>query len=427
MDKIKVIFYGAGSYLARNLRRLNKLGYEPACVCDADRSKWNKSFCGHADLIVLSLDEALAKFPDCKLYVTVDSNAMGTVLHYLSIERGIAIEKIVNWAPIEYRLGCNDLETTIKFRSKRVFVRCYWRRPGIDRSDDTASDIRRFNAWREQTIQAIRDGEPTPCDGCNNLKQGWYLVSRQMTSLQVSESDEYSFCNFNCCYCFNKARNKNLDPAKLPYTDEQLEVLRYVSENISEKNLELQFSTGEITVHPNRDKFLKLFHGYETLLFTNAAVYNEQIAALMELGLMTIVVSMDCGTPETFFRIKSVDCYDRVCANLNRYAATGGCVILKYIMLLGINDNETESDGFVDLAARLGAVIQLSNDTRTKCAVLPRNALRIVCRVASRAREKNLLIIHEKEVFSETDNNTISEVLISDAGKLQNTRIHSSI
>jgi len=190
-----------------------------------------------------------------------------------------------------------------------------------------------------------------------------------------------------------------------------LDVLRYVSENINDRDLELQFSTGEIMVHPNRGKIIEMFGGYRTLLFTNAAIYSEQLAALMEQGLLTIMTSMDCGTPETFQRIKSVDCFDVVCANLTRYAATGGCVVLKYIMLPGINDSEPETDGFIELAAKLGAVVQLSNDTRTRRAPLPEDALRVACRLASRARDNNLLVIHETDVFSETDNASITKAL----------------
>jgi molybdenum cofactor biosynthesis enzyme MoaA len=412
---MKAIFYGAGAYLARNLRRLSVSGYEPVCVSDADQRKWHKPFCGRVELSVLPLDEAIEKFPGCDLLlVTVDNNAMGAVLRYLTAERGIASEQIVNWSPIEYRLGCSDLETTVKFRSKRVFARCYWRRPGIDRSSDIMGDIRRFGEWRDQTIQDLKYGKPTPCDGCEKLKEGWCLTDRKLTTLQISESDEYSFCNFNCCYCFTRARNRDLDPSKLPDTDEQLDVLRYVSENMHDRNLELQFSTGEITVHPNRDKIIDLFKAYKTLLFTNAAIYNEQIAALMAQGLLSIVVSMDCGSAETFRRIKSVDCYEAVRENLERYAATGGCVILKYIMLVRINDNEREVDGFVDLAAKLGAVVQLSNDTRTKRATLSDNALDMVCRIASCARKRNLLVIHEREVFAESDNTVIARTIRDD-------------
>jgi hypothetical protein len=200
--------------------------------------------------------------------------------------------------------------------------------------------------------------------------------------------------------------------------DEQLDVLKYVSENMGDRDLEMQFSTGEIMVHPNRDKIIEMLQGYRTLLFTNATIYSEKLASLMEQGLLTIMTSIDCGTPETFRRIKSVDCFDKVCCNLARYAATGGCVVLNYIMLPGINDTEAEADGFVDLAAKLGAVVQLSNDTRTKRVPLPEGALGTACRIASRAKENNLLVIHETDVFSESDNEAISDALSMNAGPL---------
>lgn len=408
---MQVIFYGAGSYLARNLQRLTKEGYIPVCVCDADTTKQYKPFNGRAELLVLPLEEALKLYPESKIYVTVDHRAMGEVLHHLIADIGLPIERIINYAPIEYRLGCHDLETTIKFRSKRIFVRCYWRRPGIDRSHDMAEDLRKFGEFRKTLITNINAGKETPCMGCENLRLGWYLKERALTDVQLSESDEYSFCNLNCCYCFNKARNKKFDSNKLPDSDEQLEALEYISKNRNYQQLELQFSTGEITVHPHRARLLELFWQYQTLLFTNAVVFNQQICDLMQAGKLSIVVSMDCGTRESFAKIKSVDCYDQVCANLVQYAATGGCIILKYIMLPGINDNERDCEGFIELAIRLRAVVQLSNDTRTRRAVLPSNALSIVCCLAAGARENNLLVIHEKDVFAEADNMVIENAI----------------
>ena len=260
------------------------------------------------------------------------------------------------------------------------------------------------------TITAIRDGQPSPCDGCEYLKPGWYPVKQRLTSLQVSDSNEHSYCNFNCTYCFVHAKNK--PPREIPLEeDEQLKVLRYVSENLPGQALELQFSTGELTVHPHREEILAHFEHYQTMLFTNAGIYNEKIAALMAEGKLSIVVSMDSGTGETFRTIKGVDLYDQVCENLRRYAATGGCIALKYIMLPGINDNAADADGFLNLAADLGAVVQLSNDTRTKCAPLSGRARDIVCRIAEGARRANLLVIHEHEVFAPVDNDRIAEVL----------------
>lgn len=410
-----VIFYGAGPYLAKNLKRLRNEGYVPACVCDIDQTKHHRAFCGLGELQVLPLNEALEQHPELPIYVTVDHTALGNVLHYLTAECNIQAERIVNHVPIEYRKGCAELETSIKFRTKRIFIRCYWRRPGIERGDNIGQDIQRFDKWRNDTVEAIRLNRPSPCDGCEFLKMGWYPVNRQLTSLQVSDSSEHSYCNFNCCYCFAPARNKKTEELP-PEEDEQLDVLRHVSETLTGQALELQFSTGELTVHPHRDEILEHFRHYQTTLFTNAGIYNEKIAGLMSQGLLSIVVSMDSGTGETFRRIKNVDHYEQVCENLERYADTGGCIVLKYIMLPGLNDNAADADGFIALAARLGAVVQLSNDTRNRCAALPERAQRIICRLAEKARENDLLVIHEREVFSPVDNRAIAEVLKGDAG-----------
>lgn len=423
--KKEVIFYGAGPYLAKNIKRFYNENFNPVCACDADSAKQHRAFCGHDELIVLPLKEALERYPDQPIYVTVDHTTIGNVLHYLTAECGIPQERILNYLPIEYRLGCPELETSIKFRTKRIFIRCYWRRPGIERGTDTGEDIRRFDNWREEAIAAIREGRSSPCDGCEYLKPGWYPAERQLTSLQISDSNEHSYCNFNCTYCFAPARNK--PPVECTEeVDEQLDVLRHVSDTLVGKTLELQFSTGELTVHPHREEFLELFQNYRTTLFTNAGIYHEKIAELMSQGLLSLVTSMDSGTAETFHKIKNVDCYEQVCDNLLRYASTGGCIVLKYIMLPGLNDNDADADGFIDLAVRLGAVVQLSNDTRTRCALLPKKARRTVCRLTENARKHDLLVIHEREVFSAEDNAVIREVL-SGHGRAEDSRFDAGL
>ena len=69
----EVIFYGAGPYLAKNLKRLRKEGYAPVCVCDIDDTKRNRPFCGQDGLQVLLLDEALERFPGEPFNVTLIS------------------------------------------------------------------------------------------------------------------------------------------------------------------------------------------------------------------------------------------------------------------------------------------------------------------------------------------------------------------
>ena len=63
---------------------------------------------------------------------------------------------------------------------------------------------------------------------------------------------------------------------------------------------------------------------------------------------------MDAGTLETFYKIKGVDCYGRVCDNLRKYATqTDNAIMLKYVFLPGINDNKIDVNGFFELATEL--------------------------------------------------------------------------
>lgn len=110
-----VIFYGAGPYLAKNLKRLRNEGYAPVCVCDIDQTKHHRPFCGRKDLQILPLAEALERYPEVPLYITVDHTALGNVLHYLTAEQDISAERILNYVPISTGWAARSLKHQSNF------------------------------------------------------------------------------------------------------------------------------------------------------------------------------------------------------------------------------------------------------------------------------------------------------------------------
>lgn len=70
----EVIFYGAGRNAKDNIEKWIGAGIVPLCFVDNDILKQNKKFCSYD---VLSLVDAIKKYPDCVFYITlIASNAI---------------------------------------------------------------------------------------------------------------------------------------------------------------------------------------------------------------------------------------------------------------------------------------------------------------------------------------------------------------
>ena len=93
-------------------------------------------------------------------------------------------------------------------------------------------------------------------------------------------------------------------------------------------------------------------------------IYDKSIAEILAGNRGYLVVSVDAGTRETFYKVKGVDAFDRVCDTLRRYSdKSEKAIYLKYIFLPGVNDNKAEVDSFFALATDVKAArVIISSD-----------------------------------------------------------------
>ena len=78
--------------------------------------------------------------------------------------------------------------------------------------------------------------------------------------------------------------------------------------------------------------------------------YSPVIAKGISTGQLSVVVSIDSSSRETYKKIKQIDAFNKVCANLKKYAKAqkrSFNVISKYIIIPGINDNTEEIDNWL--------------------------------------------------------------------------------
>jgi molybdenum cofactor biosynthesis enzyme MoaA len=169
--------------------------------------------------------------------------------------------------------------------------------------------------------------------------------------------------------------------------------------------MDIILASGEISVSPYCDKVLEIIarNQWSANIFTNASVFNQKLADLMSLGLAQIQVSMDAGTQETFAAIKRLDCWNKVVANLRKYALSAKSqkqIALKYILLPGINDNAADVDGFVELAHQLRASVFISSDSTKVNEPLHRDTINIALRLVQMCKEKKIETFLVSEFFN---------------------------
>jgi MoaA/NifB/PqqE/SkfB family radical SAM enzyme len=100
--------------------------------------------------------------------------------------------------------------------------------------------------------------------------------------------------------------------------------------------------------------------GAIVLFNSNAITLGDRLGrALIDAGLDELRVSLDATTPETYARIRGVDAFARVVANLERFAATKRELRASWpqvsLWFTALRDNIQEIPGLVPLARRVEA------------------------------------------------------------------------
>jgi sulfatase maturation enzyme AslB (radical SAM superfamily) len=189
------------------------------------------------------------------------------------------------------------------------------------------------------------------CYGCPYRKLEKWNTEYLFTNIHFNHS---LLCNLNCQFCVQRPgpiEDKTPRYMALPV------VQSLVSGRLLSPNAYIFWAGGEPTFLPDFEESLNLMVSYGTTLneiATNATILSNAILRnLGPNGRVTLKTSVDCGTRETFHRLKQNDLFDKVWEHLGAYAATGGSVGAKYIISKD-NYQKRELDGFIDHALRFG-------------------------------------------------------------------------
>jgi len=311
-------------------------------------------------------------------------------------------------------IPCHRLKSHIVFYGRHLAFCCGdgGRKcgPRWDWGGDGIESIEDFFSKREllyQELNGLREIDLLrPCIGCRDLKEG--KEPEDVVTLGKIDFLNYgfipTFCQCSCIYCSFvgcELDNGHRLAKEAGFAAKFADVMNYLEKNaLLSDRFSIQVASGEITAHPERDELLRIVMKYPCHWFTNAFIYDEVIADNLRCNkTSSICVSLDCGTSETFKRIKGYNMFEKVIGNLRKYNERGK-IIIKYIVIPGINDSLPDYNGIIALLKTLNqAELSLSRDTFTN--LLPFEVLESSALLYSMCKVNNIRITGD--MFSKTE------------------------
>ena len=260
---------------------------------------------------------------------------------------------------------CHKLETSLHFLPKDIKFCCSCAEgPGISLENFNKINKKAIEKEKVKYINSLKNGEiPKQCQGCNEYKEVFGPEKNFFEALFEKKKkypvsyiivDHYKQCDCNCIYCSQKIIYKGevKNYSLLPLI-KQL----YANNMIDNNNLKVEFQGGNISCLNEFDLLLEEFKKHNCTNFailTNGIKYMPQLENLSNNPESFVCVSLDCGTKETFQKIKNVDAFEQTIENIKKLRDNSNLsLMLKYIVIKGINDNPEELKSFLNISKDL--------------------------------------------------------------------------
>lgn len=213
-----------------------------------------------------------------------------------------------------------------------------------------------FNLMNKEDLSNL------PCEGCFFLRSRTEndVVYDKFTLLNLSH---WTQCNCGCIYCARMYDSKGEITTKKQKSKsyDMLPVLKglYKNELLDRENLTVVFQGGDISVLKEFELLVKecLKNGVKKFeILTNNIIYQPIIKKLIDNDKTVLYTSLDCGSRETYKKLKRVDKFEDCVKNLRKYSKSRSNppIVVKYILVERFNDNNEEITHFLNLMSDIG-------------------------------------------------------------------------
>ena len=356
-----IIYYGFGKNLSDFEHEFLEETGLPICIVDRNEKFHNKIVkLGGKEVPIYSLKYTMEHYPEADYDITLAEHNIPGVYKYLQCE-GVSLAHLHCFGGKIYCLGCFDLNYYSYISSVDVracahppYMKSFYYKNEIVTEEDVRETVAQFEQWRVETMEKLRRGEKTPCDGCSALHWGFFTKEPKVQVLGVGPNFKGGTkCNCNCFYC-----NQN----EVIREESHQELYNYDIHRIAGElypDLEnIILADGEPSLLPKLDDLCTLADekGWSINFNSSGIKYSQKLSETMAKNPRSnLCVALDSGTAETYEKIKRVKTFNRVVENLHKYHEAGVRIFLKYILIPTINDNLDDINKFIEIAKGVGA------------------------------------------------------------------------
>lgn len=224
--------------------------------------------------------------------------------------------------------------------------------------------IDKFIEQRNKLIEEMKNGNaPKYCEKCIYLKniEDYSQIDDKINNIEIYHWHQ---CNCACFYCSNRkyTKLKITRWKKINGTTKVLPKLRELKKRgLFAQKVHVTTVGGEPTILGEFKDILKFFieNKFDVSILSNGILYENLISESINTNIDSyLTISLDCGCKETFKKIKGVDKFDDVVNNIKKYIndtkENSYRVMVKYILLEGVNDNKEEINKWIDICTQIG-------------------------------------------------------------------------
>ena len=214
-------------------------------------------------------------------------------------------------------------------------------------------DMQAWKKLRATAHEELAQGSlPPECKKCPLLQEQKQDAAPEpfFSTINIINSRK---CNIACNFCYLskefRKRDQSFDPHIGMFED-------IVAQGLITTKTSIYWGGGEPALHPSIHELYTLFKkaGCRQHFDTNATIYMNFLESDLSLGKTVLSCSLMTSDPATYKKIMGRDVCSQVWENASRYAASGGDVRAKFVML---PENMGQEDAFIAKCKQLGISI----------------------------------------------------------------------
>lgn len=217
-----------------------------------------------------------------------------------------------------------------------------------------------YKEKRDEIVNLLKKGEiPEICKTCGILSETEWDESIGFSCVEITNRPKCSICN--CIYCIATGADDKVKQYRNSYKPYDIKpvLINLRENNALLPNCKFAINGGEVAEYPKKELkwliYLAIKQNSPISILSSGIKYSKEIEHALKFLDTQIQISVDAGKPKTYEKIKRVKgCFNKVWNNLKNYIKASEHdkrfpykVIIKFIIIPGINDNVEEIKAFI--------------------------------------------------------------------------------